>query len=86
MPASSSPSARNNFIFIFVLFFITRYEFLLYCGETEIGRRSDNGISLPVLSVSKRHAKIDCSADGYVEVTDLGLRTKRKRKKGRRES
>ncbi len=31
---------------------------MLFAGETEIGRRSDNGISLPVLSVSKRHAKV----------------------------
>ena len=38
---------------------LLRYEFELWSGDTLVGRRSDNSISLPVLSVSKKHAMIE---------------------------
>merc|ERR1711991_61214 len=55
---------------------LPKYEFVLYLGETLIGRRSDNVVSLPVLSVSKKHAQVECHEDGTFTITDLGSSNK----------
>lgn len=55
---------------------LPKYEFQLPFGVSSIGRRSDNAISLPVLSVSKKHANFECNEDGSFFVTDLGSSNK----------
>ncbi len=82
---------RSFFVFVFFCFTVgaaelrvvedasqqlPKYEFILPFGVTSIGRRSDNVISLPVLSVSKKHANFDCQPSGAFYVTDLGSSNK----------
>ena len=55
---------------------LPNYQFELWLGDTVIGRRSDNAISLPVLSVSKKHAMVTAHEDGSFTVTDLGSSNK----------